>query len=176
MALEFRRTIGGVARKLERVQLTDAQAVAVGDAIETYTTGYGILPTLAKPIFGIIASFVDENGMPKRVDNPTAGTASGVDVRSIASTSSDYAMVDFSNQTVYSTPLDADVGTTGDTLGDLIGAGYDLLAATPGTIDESSYTRTLGTPTQVYSWGLDPEDSTRVMVTIALSELDSVYE
>jgi len=173
--MKFKGTIGGVGRKLQLVKLTDSQAISVGDAIETYSTGYGILATIQLPILGVVASFCDSKGMPKKQDNPVAGTASGVDVTSIASTSNDYALVDISSSSVYSAALDATVGTT-NALGVNPGCKYDGLSATPGILDESSYSRTVGTVSQWYSWGLDPNDSTRVLVSIALSEIDSVYE
>lgn len=176
MAFEFKRTIGGVGRKLELVALADGQAVEVGDAIETYSVGTGTLGVANQPLLGVITSFCDADGIPERQSNPVAGTASGVDQRAIASTSSDYALVDVSPDTIYSAKVSGTLGTTNSS--NLRGARLDIDSGNTeyGQLLETTATRTIGTPANFYSHGVDPNDSTRLMVSIAMHEFDGVDE
>lgn len=176
MALKFKRTIGGVGRKLELVALADSQAVEIGDVIETYSAGTGTLAVANQPVLGVIESFCDANGMPEKQSNPVAGTASGVDQRSIASTSSDYAIVDVSPNTIYSAAVSGTLGTTNSS--NLRGARLDIDSGNSeyGQLLETTATRTISTPANFYSHGVDPDDSTRLMVSIAMSEMDGVDE
>jgi len=41
---------------------------------------------------------------------------------------------------------------------------------------ETTATRTIGTPANFYSLGVDPLDSTRLMVTLGMSEMYGVQE
>ena len=180
MALKFKSTIGGIGRKLtEPILCADSQTLTVGDAVKTDTTsGELIYGEAALPMLGVIVSFTDADGMPIAQGKPVAGTASGVDARTVA-TGTDgttYAQLDFSNQTVYSAECSGTIGTTVNS--EMIGARVDLDSSNTdyGRILETTCTRTLGTPATFFGWGADPEDSTRMLVSIALSELDSVYE
>lgn len=178
MALEFKRTIGNTGRKLEKVLLADSQTVEVGDLIETTTTGEGVLAVKALPLLGVVQAICDADGLPLKSSNPVAGTASGTDTRSKA-TSTDgttYAMVDVGNTSIYSATCSGTIGTTNSS--DLRGCRVNVDSDNTeyGQVLESSATRTLGTVAHLYSHGVDPDDSTRLMVSIAMSELDSVYE
>ena len=180
MAFVFKSTIGGVGRKLTKPLLcADSQTLTVGDVVKTDTTsGELIYGAAALPSLGVIAAFVDADGMPIEQSKPVAGTASGVDTRTVetSTTGTTYALVDTSNQTVYSAECSGTIGTTVNS--DVIGARADVDSANTdyGRILETTCTRTLSTPAGFYCWGADPEDSTRMLVTSALSELDSVYE
>lgn len=173
MAFNFVKTVGGVGRKLELVKLGNTQTVEVGDAIETYTTGLGVLQTAAHHVGGIIHALVDANGYPIATSNPVAGTASGVDVRSVAtgSTGTSYALVDFSEDTIYSVTVN---GTLGNTASSTLRGCHIDIDSDPGKVLESTATRTEGVEANFYSWGVDPKDSTRLLVSIAMSELRSV--
>ena len=176
MALNFVKTVGGVGRKLHKVLLADSQTVAIGDVIETYTTGEGVLQTAAHFVGGVVTVFVDANGMPIKQDNPVAGTASGVDLRSVA-TGTDgvtYALVDFGTDTVYSAEVSGTLGTTASS--NLQGAHLDIDSANTdyGRLLESTATRTEGVEANFYSWGVDPNDSTRLLVSIAMSERNTL--
>ena len=177
MALNFKRTIGGVGRKLsEPILLADSQTVAVGDLVETYTTGEGVLGTAGHFALGVVTAIVDAKGMPIEASNPVAGTASGVDTRSIA-TSTDgtsYAIVDTSTDTVYSAEVSGTLGSTA-TSGSR-GCHIDIDSANTdyGRLLESTATRTEGVESNFYSHGVDPDDSTRLMVSIAMSEFNTL--
>lgn len=176
MALNFVKTVGGVGRKLELVQLGNSQTVAVGDVIETYTTGKGVLQVAAKLVGGVVDALCDVNGYPIQTSNPVAGTASGVDVRSQATGTGGayYALVDFSPLTVYSAAVNGTLGTTASST--LRGCHVDIDSANTnyGRVLETTATRTQGVEANFYSHGTDPLDSTRLLVSIALSERQGV--
>lgn len=179
MALEFKRTIGGIGRKLELVLLANSQTVEVGDVIQTYSAGKGTLGAAATPLLGVVHALCDSKGMPLQVSDPVAGTASGSDVRSQATstTGTYYALVDVSKDSIYSASVSGTLGTTGSST--LRGCWIDVNSAGTeyGQLLESTASRTAhsanGTMCNFYSWGVDPDDSTRLLVSIANSELDT---
>lgn len=176
MALKYKRTIGGVGRKLEQVLLGSSLAYAVGDLVETMSTGVALRGEAGKPVLGVIASICDVDGLPFKSTNPVAGTASGTDTRSVttgAANTTYYAMVDVSNNTVYSADVNGTVGTTVDS--ELRGCRIDIDSAGSsfGQVLESTATRTEGTEANFYCHGVDPDDSGNILVSIALSEFDA---
>ena len=176
----FAHTMGGVGRKLFKIRLGDSQTYEVGDAVKIYSTGEADLGVAATPIFGIIAAFVDASGIPLPDAAIAAGTASGVTQRSVTTDASNsdeyYALIDHSLDSIYSATVSGTLGTTNDS--DLPGARIDVDSANTeyGQLLETTATRTIGTPANFYSYGVDPNDSTRLMVRIALSEQFSVME
>ena len=177
--LKFKRTVGGVGRKLELVLLANSQTVEVGDAIQTYSVGKGTLGAAATPIFGVIMAIVDSKGYPLPAPAVVAGTASGSDVVSQATGTGGtyYALVDSSKETIYSAGVTGTIGTNNDS--DLRGGWVDVDSAGTeyGKVLETTFNRTAqgatGAMSNFYSWGVDPDDSTRLLVSIANSELDS---
>jgi hypothetical protein len=176
MAFNFVKTVGGVGRKLELVLLANSQTVAVGDAIQTFTTGKGTLATATNLVGGIVHALCDANGYPVRQTSPVAGTASGVDLRSVATgtAAASYALVDFSEDTIYSAAVNGTLGSTATS--NLRGILIDVDSANTsyGRVLETTATRTEGVEANFYSWGVDPKDSTRLLVSIAMSELRAV--
>lgn len=176
MALNFVRTVGGVGRKLEKVLLANSQTVEVGDAVEMYTTGKATLATAAHFVGGVVASLCDASGLPLGTSDPVAGTASGVDTRSVATstTGTSYALVDFGTDSIYSASVSGTLGTTVSST--LPGCHIDINSAGTeyGQLLESTATRTEGVEANFYSWGVDPNDSTRLLVSIAMSERNTL--
>ena len=177
MALEFKKSVGGVGRKLsEPILLANSQTVQVGDVIETYTTGEGVLGTAAHFLLGVVVSFVTADGMPIKQDNPVAGTASGVDARTVATSTTGvtYAIVDVCANTVYSAAMSAAAGTTASS--DLRGCHIDINSAGSeyGEVLETTATRTEGAEANFYSHGLDTDDSSRMLVSIAMHEFNTL--
>jgi len=178
MSLNFKRTVGGVGRKLELVLLANSQTVEVGDVIETYSAGKGTLGTAALPVLGVVLALVDSKGLPLPAPAVVAGTASGSDVRSQATstTGTYYALVDVSKDTVYSASVSGTLGTTGSST--LRGCYIDINSAGTeyGQLLETTASRTTGATGangNFYSHGLDPDDSTRLLVSIANHEFDT---
>lgn len=175
MAFNFVRTIGGVGRKLQLVKLANSQTVAVGDVIQTYTTGLGVLQTATNLVGGVVDALCDANGYPVRQSAPVAGTASGVDLRSVATgtTGTSYALVDYGTNTIYSAAVNGTIGTTATS--NLRGCMLDVDSANTsyGRLLETTATRTEGVEANFYSHGVDPNDSTRLLVSIAFSEMNA---
>lgn len=175
--LKFKRTVGGVGRKLELVNLANSQTVEVGDVIQTYSAGKGTLASAATPVFGVVMAIVDSKGYPLPAPAVVAGTASGSDVLSQATGTGGtyYALVDFSTETIYSADVTGTLGTTASST--LRGCWIDVDSAGTeyGKVLETTANRTAhgatGGMSNFYSWGRDPDDSTRLLVSIANSEL-----
>lgn len=178
MALNFKRTVGGVGRKMEKVLLANSQTVEVGDVIETYTTGKGVLGLAALPLLGVVDSICDKDGLPFKSSNPVAGSASGTDTRSKATgTGGDvYAMVDVSKSSIYSASVSGTLGSTNSST--LRGYWIDINSAGGeyGQVLETTATREHSSDSagqaNFYCHGLDSDDSTRVLVSIANHEFD----
>ena len=176
MALKYKRTIGGVGRKLEKVLLGSSLAFSVGDAVETTTTGVALRATAGKPFLGVIASICDKDGLPIKSTNPVAGTASGTDTRTKttgAANTTIYAMVDVSRDSVYSADVTGTIATTNDS--NLRGCRIDIDSAGTefGKVLETTATRTEGTEANFYGHGTDPDDSGNLLVSIALHEFNA---
>jgi hypothetical protein len=176
--LKFARTVGGVGRKLELVDLGVSQTYELGDVIKTYSNGVGDLGAAATPVLGVIVAFVSGvRGEVMKSAEVVAGTAASSDYTTVTSdgtNSDDYrAIVDVSKDTVYSAEVSGTLGTTNDS--NLIGCRIDVNSAGAeyGQVLETTATRTVATTANFYSWGLDPNDSTRLMVSIASSECQS---
>ena len=176
MALKYKRTIGGVGRKLEKILLGSSLAFAVGDVVETMSTGVALRGEAGKPVLGVIDSICDKDGLPFKSTNPVAGTASGTDTRSKttgATNTTYYAMVDIGRDSVYSADVTGTVGTTVDS--ELRGCRMDIDSAGSefGKLLETTGTHTEGTEANFYCHGVDPDDSGNILVSIALSELNA---
>jgi hypothetical protein len=173
-------SLSGDGRKQELVKLGVSQTFEVGDCIECYTTGAANLASAALPFFGVITGFADSKGNPLPAPTLAAGTASGNDVLTVTTdeTNSDgyYAFVDVSRDSIFSAEISGTLGTTNDS--DLRGCRLDINSAGSeyGQLLETTATRTIGTPANFYSLGVDPNDSTRLLVTVSMSEREGVKE
>ena len=179
MALKFVRTINWAQRNLEIVLLADSQTVAVWDLIKTYTTWEGVLWAAAVPSLGVVHAIGQgDMALPPVNGVATAWSVNTSDLQSIATstTGTYYAIVDTFNGSIYSAECSWTIWTTATS--NLRGCRIDVDSANTdyGRVLESTATRTIGTPANFYGRGTDPNDSTRLLVSIALSELDSVYE
>lgn len=166
MAFNYVGSLNGSGRKLEKVLLTDSIAAVVGDCVQNdATAGTCSLAAAGTDIAGVIVGFCDKYGVPAINTTVTAGTASSGAVTSVASTSTNYALIDVNPFSLYSAELDATVGTT--TGSDKRGVWH--LLADANTIDESAVLNTYDTTStsaQFYSHGLDPRNSARIIVNI----------
>ena len=88
MAFKYKRTIGGVGQKLEKILLGSSLTYTVGQAVETATTGVVLTAVAAKVLLGVIVSICDKDGLPIKSTNPVAGTASSPPASSASSSSS----------------------------------------------------------------------------------------
>lgn len=182
MALNYKKSINGAQRNLELVLLYNSITVAVGDAVEVYTNGYATNGGAATPLFGIVEAICDKNGQPVVKGTHTAGSANTSDVSSVTTAATNtttqlyWALVDTSTSTIYSAEVSGTLGTTNNS--NLRGARLDINSSGGeyGQLLETTATRTIGTPANFYSWGLDPNDSTRLLVSLGMFEGYGVQE
>lgn len=167
--------------KLELVELGVSQTFEVGDVVESYTNGVADNGAAAKPLLGVIQGFTNSKGVPLRDSEIVAGTASGVTQRSVTTdaTNSDgyYALVETSKFKLWSAEVSGTLGTTNDS--DLRGCWLDINSAGAeyGQLLETTASRTAHNATSgmcnFYSHGKDPNDATRLIVSIANHEFDT---
>jgi len=178
--LKFVRTIGGVGRKLELIKLGVSQTFELGDAVKTYTTGYADLGVAALPIIGVIDAFADSKGNILPATAVAAGTASGSNLTAVTTASPNptyYAFVILGQDVLYSAAVSGTLGTTVSST--LRGCWIDINSAGTeyGQVLETTANRTAhaatGGMSNFYSHGLDPNDSTRLLVSIANYEMNT---
>lgn len=182
MAFEYVSSINGAERNLETVLLFNSITVEVGDVVEVYTNGSATNGAAALPLFGFVHSFVDSTGNAITHGANTAGSQNSSSVDSVATaadnttTGARLALVDTSVHSRYSSEVSGTLGTTASS--NLRGARLDVDSANTdfGRLLETTATRTVGTPANFYSWGPDPKDTTRLIVSLAMSETHSVDE
>jgi hypothetical protein len=182
MAFNYVGSINGAQRNLVHVCLYDSETYTVGDCVKTYVNGYAQLPAAATPFLGVIHAIVDKNQLPIVVGSNVAGTAASPATTSVTTAANNtttktyWALVDSSVNSLYSAEVSGTLGTTVSST--LRGCRVDIDSATTdyGRLLETTATRTIGTPANFYSHGLDPNNSSRLIVSIAISEMDSVDE
>ena len=177
MALNYVGSRNGAQRNLtDPIVIKTDDVVAVGDVIKTYVAGLAENPVAAGPIKGIVAAITDSQGLPILQGANTAGSTNSPDTVSVTGDGSQYAIIDTDRASLYSAEVNGTVGTTNDS--ELVGGKIDVDSANTdyGRVLETTATRTIGTPANFYIHKADPNDSTRLIVSIALSEEDSVYE
>lgn len=141
------------------VVIKNSATVGLGEAVQI-SSGFAQRAGTTGAIFGVVSAIVDERGLPVTLTSNAYAAAS--DNQTVGKVK---AVINVSSEDVYSAALDAAVGTT--TGSNLLGAKFNLMADAK-TLDES----TVGTPgEQFISLGLDPADSSRVLVKILSSAL-----
>ena len=179
--------LGRTGRNLVHVLLDNSLTdVEVGDFVKSdnsgTTDGAAIFATAAAPMLGAVVAIVDKYGNCVPSTTVTAGTAAET-VDTKVTTGADntttkkyWALVDMSKDTIYSMAPDATLGTTLSTATSYRGSMIDILTTTK-TLDESTHiVKDQATPRNFYCHGEDPTKSGNLLVSIALSERDSVYE
>jgi len=177
MSLNYVGSRHGAQRNLtDPILINGTDTVTVGDAVEVYTNGKATNGAAATPIKGIVMAITDANGLPQLKGANVAGSANSPDTNSVTADGNDYVIIDTSVNSLYSAEVSGTLGTTVSST--LPGCKIDIDSANTdyGRLLESTATRTVGTPANFYSHKVDPNDSTRLIVSIALSEEDSVYE
>jgi len=138
----------------------------------------------ATPILGVLVDICDVNGNPIVDSVMTAGTAKSSKVTSVATSTTDtyYGHVDASRFTKFTALVSGTLGTTNES--DFAGARIDVDSSntTYDQLLETTATRTIGTPANFYSHGIDPGGpsqalaSANLLVSISMSELEGVKE
>jgi hypothetical protein len=149
--------------------------ISVGEAVKLDPT-YGCVTnaTAGAPILGIVVGFTGpyENSLTPGAYAPGSATSSDVTTVTAASSTQYRALVEASKNKQWSVDVNGTLGTTAHS--DAIGAGINVDSANTnyGRVLETTATRTAATVTNFLTLGVDPNDSTRVIVKIASSQLD----
>ena len=178
---------GGNRGHLVFVKFADSITVTVGEVVSRYTGDANEctnVTTAAQPILGVINNLCDSSGNPLFSSTITAGTAKSSVITSQATGTTDatYGYIEASTSVKFSAEVQGTLGTTNAS--DFAGARLDTNSAGADYDEllETSATRTIGTPAQWYSHGIDPSGPSQalatanLLVSIAMSELDSVME
>jgi hypothetical protein len=163
MAFKFHKSLlGAGAPPLVRVIIDNSDTITLGDMVKVYNAGNAEVATAARPLFGPVHAVVDANGL-----QPTPDTGT-VDTWTVASDNETVALkavlADPSIHSIYSATVTGTINTTA-TSGKM---GVSLDLDSEAAVLESSAAR--NAQGQLYSWGPDPADSTRLLVSIMESE------
>lgn len=163
MGFEFKRSLRGNASPvLVRVVIDNSDTITLGDLVRTYNAGNAEVAVAARPLGGVVHDVQDSNGARP---TPDAGTTDTFTVAADNETVAQIAvLIDMDEKSIYSGASDATPGTTNSS--DKIGASFDI--ASEAEIDESTASR--AAQGQLYGWGSDPDDSSRILVSIMESE------
>lgn len=163
MSFKFKRSLAGnAAPVLERVIIDNSDVITVGDMVKCFAAGNAEAAVAARPIFGVVHDIQTKDGRAPTFD---AGTSATVTVAADNETVDLIAVLcDPDMKSIYSGTQDGTVGTTNSS--EKIGATFDLVSAS--SIDESTALR--NAQGQLYGWGVDPDSSTRILVSIMESE------
>lgn len=176
MAFQYKTSRNGAQRNLTAVLINNSVTVAVGDCVKAYTNGYIDPGVAAAPIKGIVHAIVDKNSLPYVYGTHVAASANSGDLASVTTAADNtttqkyWALVDTSLDSIYSVNSNGTIGTTVNS--NLPGARIDVDSAntTYSRVLESTATRTVATAANFYIHGVDPADSARLLVSIALPE------
>lgn len=181
MPLTLVRTLNGAQRNLELVLLGDSQTFEIGDVVRTHnsTTDSAELGLKANPSFGVLSSIVDANGSPIKQSTNTAGSANTPDTTTVTTaadnttTKTYWAQIDTSTSSIYSATVSGTLGTTANS--DKRGCKIDINSdgGDYGQLLESLATRAVATTANFYSHGVDPDNSSNLLVSIASHEFNT---
>lgn len=161
---EGRMLIGGDTPPQLTV-IVNSGVVQLGDKVEWNSSGFivgGAASSVGTEPVGLVVGVATSGGIA--VD-PDAGTQDTFTVANDNQTvAKKYAIIDISNNTLYSVGADAVLGT--NTGSDLPGYSMDALGSDGAQLDESSSETSVTGAVSFHSWGVDPDDSTRVIVNM----------
>jgi|TARA_Y100001951_G_scaffold98992_1_gene100426 hypothetical protein len=173
MALTYKRSLlANTGPILSNVIIDQSDTITLGDVVKV-RNGNLEVATAGDAVFGVVHDIVDKNGDSVFGSLAVLGSAtiSGGNTVAVASDNETVdliaAKVDCSQYSLYSAKQDGTMGTT--TASDKIGGWADLTDETQ--IDESTHTRTITTGGTFTTWGEDPVDTTRILVSINESEI-----
>lgn len=161
---------------MRTVILDNDEAVGIGDSVKWLN---GNLEAVnANAVAGIIIDIVDKNGASIWGSTAKLGSATltnsatpNLSVVTVASNNETVdliaAKIDISPFTIYSASI---LGTMNDTNASNKPGGW-VDGSDQRTIDETTHSRTIGTSGVFQNHGVDPDDSTRMLVSIHESEI-----
>lgn len=154
---------------LTKVILDNSEDIAVGDAV-MLRNGNIEKATADGALSGVVIDVVDKNNnslLPSEGSTASLGSASiSSGVITVASDNETVdqiaATIDISPFTIYSADVTGTIGTTNSS--DKIGVWIDM--DDEDSVEETTATRTVTTEGQLVGWGADPDDTTRMLVSI----------
>lgn len=157
------------------VIIADSNTIALGDAVKL-SSGFAVRATAGVQLLGIAVGFTKNEGTPLDPQSYVAGSATSSDVTTVTAAANNTTvgfkkvLVDISIEKVWSADVTGVIGTTVNS--DRIGYRIDVDSAGGkyGNVLESTATRTEATVANFFGYGVDPADSTRLLVS-----LSSVY-
>lgn len=167
----YLRSRNGSTRNLtDPILIKTGVTVSVGEVVEVYTSGTVENGLAAKPLKGLVVDILDSKGYPFKKLQPSAGTAYSSDTITVTGDGTQYVILDTSLNSMYSVDVSGTLGTTANS--DKLGGRIDVDSANTeyGQVLETTFTRTVATTANFYSHGVDPKDSTRLIVSLANSE------
>lgn len=164
--------------------IANSITVAVGEAVKLDSTGYVTNATADDAMLGIVVGFAKSDGTPLSPAAYVAGTATSSDVQSVVAASDNQtvdkkrALVQMDPAMIWSVTVSGTLGTTADsptaTDGSIGGwINVDSAGTSYGQVLESTFSRTDGQDQNFFCWGVDPADTTRYLVSIANSVMNS---
>lgn len=172
---QFKYNLAGRTSGIQRsFIIADSATITIGDMVYL-NSGYIAVCPANNPIMGVVVGFTDKDGIDL-VSSKLTLTGSGASytastktvVAGSDNTSTDYlrAIIDVDPFSVWSAAPDAAIGT--DDESDKVGCYCDLVATAGDQPDESD----AGTgQQQLFIWGVDPENSSNGLYSIAQHQL-----
>ncbi len=163
--------------ELINVIVGNSITMSVGELVKLDTTaGFATNGTAGIAVFGICVGFQDASGKPLSPSAYVPGTATGSDVQTFVAASDNQtvaktvAIIDASRSKKYSAQVNGTMNTTVNS--NRIGARVDVDSADShyDRVLETTATRTDSTIANFFSYGVDPNDSTRMIVSISASQ------
>jgi len=168
---QFKYNLAGRTSGIQRSFIINNSAtVTVGDMV-ILSSGYVAVCPNNTPIMGVVVGFTDSNGIDLASSRKTltgSGASYTASTRTVVAgsdnSSTDYlrAIIDVDPFSVWSAAPDAAIGTTPAAI--LKGQYTDLVASAG---DQPAENGAGSTQAQLFIWGLDPEDSTKGLYSIA---------
>lgn len=186
MSFNYSYSLDGSPKNLVWVVAGNSKTIAVGEAVLTYSNaGVATNATAAVPMLGIVDS-ISEGRLPSVKGTHTPGSANTSDLQTVTTASDNattrkyWLQVDVNKNSVYSAEVSGTLGTTATspTVEGVRGGWIDVNSAGTnyGQVLESTHTRTAATAANFSVHGVDPDETTRLLVSIAISELDKDVE
>lgn len=156
--------------------ITNSQTITVGDMVKL-ASGYVSLAGADSPIFGVCVGIQDKNGIDMDSSRRTI-SGSGASWTSSTQTfvaGSDNTTTDYVRALIDCDPMSVWSGTTDnsstDTQSTLAGCYTDIVSASDQADDDYAAAAKANTASQLFIWGVDPDDSTRNLYSIANHQL-----
>ncbi len=152
--------------------INNSATITVGDMV-ALSSGYVALAGAGAPIFGVVIGLTDKNGVDLNNSRLalTGTSASWTSSTQTVVAGSNNSSTDYLRATIDCDPLSLWSATTDnastDTQASLAGCYTDIVAESDQADDDTAAT----TQCQLFIWGVDPEDSSRNIYSIAQHQL-----